>query len=104
MSLKIKKNDQVIVRAGKDKGKTGKVLRVFAAKQTLIVEGVNVAKKHMRKRSEQQASGIVETPRPLHRSNVQLWCGSCKKGSRFTVTVAKDKKKTRICTKCRNPL
>ncbi|MBN2120101.1 MAG: 50S ribosomal protein L24 [Candidatus Omnitrophica bacterium] len=104
MSLKIKKGDSVIVNKGKDKGKTGKVLKVILSNSRLIVEGVNIAKKHMRKRSEQQPSGILETPQPLHISNVSLFCSTCKKGVRFSVKVLEDKTKIRLCKKCQNTL
>lgn len=104
MALRIKKGDTVVIRKGKDKGKSGKVLTILLAKQRAVIEGVNLAKKHMRKGSEQQPSGIVEIPMPVHVSNLSLWCGHCKKGVRFGVKVSEDKSKTRVCKGCQNPL
>lgn len=104
MSLGIKRGDFVVVRKGKDKGKTGKVLQVINPKQRALVEGLNLSKKHLRKRSEQQPSGIVETPAPIHISNLSLWCNNCKKGVRFSIKILEDKSKIRICKKCDSPL
>lgn len=100
MSLRIKKGDTVEIITGKDKGKSGKVLRVFVKEDRAIVEGLNVVKKHQKRRSEQQQSGIVEKPAPINISNLALWCPSCKKGVRFGVQVNEDKSKVRVCKKC----
>lgn len=122
MGLSIKKGDKIIVLAGKDKGKTGKVLKAIPRKSSkakikpskggfkavrrgrVIVEGVNLVKKHMRRRSESEPGGIKELPLSLDLSNVALFCGNCNKGVRFSVTVSKDKSKARICKKCKRPL
>jgi large subunit ribosomal protein L24 len=104
MSLKIKKGDMVAVVKGKDRGKTGKVLKVIPSGLAAIVEGVNIAKKHMRKRSEQQPSGIIETPRPLHMSNLGVWCNICRKSVRFSIKVLEDKTKIRLCKKCQSTI
>ncbi len=102
--MRIKKGDQVIITKGKDKGKAGKVLRVYPEKLTARVEGVNLVKKHMRRRSEQQPSGIVDMPLPVRLSNVALWCNNCKKGVRFSIQRAKDKSTIRACNKCKKPI
>jgi large subunit ribosomal protein L24 len=102
MGLRIKRGDMVSVIKGKDRGKTGKVLKVTPDGTQAIVEGVNIAKKHMRRRSEQQPSGIVEMPRPLHISNLGLWCSSCKRPVRFSLKVSEDKTKIRLCKKCQS--
>jgi len=104
MSLGIKKGDTVVVTTGKDKGKTGRVLSVQRDEGRVVVEGVNVVKKHRRRRSEQQQSGIVDMPAPVHVSNLALWCAPCKKGVRTSVQVNPDKSKTRLCKKCGNQL
>ncbi len=70
--MKIKKNDNVIVIAGKDKGKTGKIARAFPAKDLVIVEGVNMKKKHQRATKSNSKGQIVEKPMPVHVSNVML--------------------------------
>jgi len=104
MSLRIRTGDPVVVLKGKDRGKTGKVLKVFLSTNRAIVEGVNIVKKHMRRRSEQQPSGIVEMPASVHSSNLALWCGHCKKGVRFTIKVLDDKSKIRVCKRCGSSL
>lgn len=104
MGIWLKKGDLVIVKKGKDKGKTGKVVSVSPQGDRVRIEGVNIAKKHMKKRSEQQPSGIVEVPSPLHISNVSLWCSNCKKGVRAATKRLEDKSKAKICKKCGNTL
>jgi len=104
MSLRIKRGDLVIVRKGKDRGKTGKVLTVIKPKNRAVVEGLNLTKKHMRRRGEQQPSGIIETPASMHISNLSLWCNSCKKGVRFSIKILDDKSKIRVCKKCQGTL
>jgi large subunit ribosomal protein L24 len=72
MRLKIKKNDNVIVIAGNEKGKTGKVLKVFPKKQRVIVEGVNIVKRHTRPSQKNPQGGIIKKEAPIHISNVML--------------------------------
>lgn len=100
MSLGIKKGDKVIVISGKDQGKSGKVLRVIKGKSRIIVEGLNLSKKHLRKRSESEPGGIKEIPMPLYASKVALFCSSCSKGVRFGIKTLKGKDKIRVCKKC----
>ncbi|MCK4917763.1 MAG: 50S ribosomal protein L24 [Candidatus Omnitrophica bacterium] len=100
MSLRIKKGDKISVIAGKDKGKTGKVLKFDRTKEKLIAEGINIAKKHARRKSESEQGGIKEIPALIHVSNVMLFCTSCNKGVRFGIKVSDDKTKARICKKC----
>lgn len=100
MSLRIKKSDKVIVLAGKEKGKSGKVLKVLTSKQRVIVEGINLVKKHVKRKSEAEVGGIKEIPASLNISNVALFCGNCSKGVRFSIKLSKDKSKTRVCKKC----
>ena len=104
MSLGIKKGDRVVVTAGKNKGRSGKVLKVISAKARVFVEGVNLVKKHIRRRSENEPGGIKEVPSGINLSNVSLFCGNCNKGVRFGVKVLGDKSKTRICKKCQKPI
>jgi large subunit ribosomal protein L24 len=104
MSLRIKKGDKVIVTAGKNKGKSGKVLKVSAASARIVVEGLNLVKKHIRRRSENEPGGVKEVPAPIHISNVALFCANCNKGVRFGVKQAKDKSKTRVCKKCQRAI
>jgi large subunit ribosomal protein L24 len=100
MSLGIKKGDKVILLSGKDKGKSGKVLKVLTAGEYVLVEGLNLAKRHLRKRSEAEQGGIKEIPQPLSISKVALVCPSCLKAVRFGVKISQDKTKLRFCKKC----
>ncbi|MBP7088619.1 MAG: 50S ribosomal protein L24 [Candidatus Omnitrophica bacterium] len=104
MSFRIKKGDKVVVIAGRDKGKTGKVVKAIPEKLQVLVEGVNLVKKHIRRRSENDPGGIKDIPAPLAISNVALFCSSCNKGVRFGVKISKDKSKVRICKKCQKPI
>jgi len=97
-AMKIKKGDTVKVIAGKDKGKTGTVARVLTKKDAVIVTGVNIAKKAMKKRSQQDQGGIVEIEAPLHISNVALVCKKCGV-TRAGYKIDGDKK-IRVCRKC----
>ncbi|MEX0652102.1 MAG: 50S ribosomal protein L24 [Candidatus Paceibacterota bacterium] len=96
--MKIKKDDKVIVIAGKDRGKTGKVLRAFPREDTVIVEGVNTAKRHQRATNQTKVGQIVEKTLPIHVSNVMVV--DPKKGGRTRVGIKKvDGKYTRIAKK-----
>lgn len=98
--LHVKKDDLVMVLTGKDKGKTGKVLRVFPEKSRLVVENINMIKRHSKGGPGQQESGIVEKEAALAVSNVMLVCGSCNKATRTGVRVLEDGSKVRFCKKC----
>ncbi len=104
MSRGLKKGDKVVVLAGKDKGKSGRILRFTPESNMVIVEGVNLVKKHMRRRSEAESGGIKEIPAPLNCSNVALYCPHCNRGVRFSMKVMKDKTKARVCSKCQKDL
>lgn len=95
----IKKSDLVEVNTGEEKGRRGRVLETIAAKQQVIIEGINLVKKHQRARSQTKPSGIVTVPAPLHMSNVVLICPKC--GKKTTVRRERiEKKRSRICKKC----
>jgi large subunit ribosomal protein L24 len=92
---KIKKGDEVVVIAGKDKGRRGTVLRV--AEDRLVVEGVNVARKHVRPNPQQGIQGgIVDKEMPLHRSNVMLWNPVTQKGDRIGIRKLEDGRQVRF--------
>lgn len=97
--MKIKTNDQVLIVAGKDKGKKGKVLEVLTVAEKLVVENINMAKKHRRPRKQGEKGQIVQVPRPLHISNVKLICPKCGEASR-TGHKMTEAGKFRICKKC----
>ena len=97
--LHVKTGDTVIVISGDDKGKTGKVLEVSPKEGKVIVEGVNLVKKHVRPRPPQENGGIVEVEGAMYADKVQLYCDKCGKGVRVKHTVNGDKK-IRVCAKC----
>lgn len=97
--LKIKKGDLVLVIRGKWRGKVGKVLRTFPRELKILVEGVNLVKKHQRPRRAGEKGQIIEIPKPLPISKVKLICPHCKKPTRVGFKV-EDKEKTRVCKKC----
>jgi large subunit ribosomal protein L24 len=97
----IRRNDQVVVTTGKDSGKRGRVLKVLPAKNRLIVEGVNIIKRHTRPNPQRNIKGgIVEREASMHASNVQLVCPECGKMTRVGRRVLTDGRKVRICRKC----
>ena len=96
---KIRKNDTVEVIAGKDKGKRGEVVRVILKKDAVIVSGVNIVKKAMKKRSAQDQGGIVEIEAPLNISNVGIVCKKCGGPVKIGYKIDGDKK-VRVCRKC----
>lgn len=97
--MRIKKNDKVKVIAGKDAGKVGKVLEVLKAKDKVLVEGVNMMKKHTRPKKEGEKGQRVEIAVPIDVSNVMLICPFCKKETRVGYKIEADKK-YRVCKKC----
>jgi len=97
--MKIKKDDQVLIISGKYRGKKGKVLRVLPKKDKVVVEGVNLAKKHVRPKKSGEKGQVVKMPLPFHVSNVKLICPKCTKTARIGFKLSGDKK-YRICKKC----
>lgn len=98
--MKIKKNDPVLVIAGDDKGKRGKVLKTFPDKGWAIVEGVNFIKRHTRARKQGQKSGILEKEAPVSVTNLMVVCAKCDKGVRVGARVLPDGRRVRICKSC----
>lgn len=97
--MKIKTNDQVKIIAGKDKGKTGKVLQVFPKRERVVVEGANLMKKHLRTQRQGEKGQIIELAGPIHASNVVLICPKCSHETRVGYKTEADIKK-RQCKKC----
>ncbi len=97
--LNIKKNDQIVVIAGKDKGKTGKVLKVLVKQNRVVVEHINLIKKAQRRTQENQQGGFIEIEMPIHRSNVMLVDKKTNKPTRFGASILKDGTKVRISKK-----
>ena len=98
--MKIRKNDAVIVIAGKDRGKRGKVRLVLPGKDRVIVEGLNMIKRHSRARKAARQAGIIELEAPIHVSNVMLLCDKCGKPTRVSFRFLADGKRARICNSC----
>ncbi|MBI5709312.1 MAG: 50S ribosomal protein L24 [Candidatus Eisenbacteria bacterium] len=96
MALKLRKGDTVIVIAGDDRGKTGRVLSVDAEKQRVVVEKVNMVKRHTKARRQGMQSGIIEKEAPLHISNVQLYDAKAGRGTRVGVRVLPDGRRERV--------
>ncbi|MBF0281336.1 MAG: 50S ribosomal protein L24 [Zetaproteobacteria bacterium] len=96
---RIRKDDDVIVIAGRDKGTRGKVVRVMASEGRIVVSKVNMIKRHT-KASASGSGGIVEKEAPLAISNVQFYCPNCNTGVRLTAKVLEDGRKVRACHKC----
>ena len=98
---RLKKGDNVEVIAGKDKGKKGKVLRVYTKTGRALVQGVNITKRHMKQRSQDTPGGIIELESPLALANILPICGKCGKGVKVSFKVLEDGGKMRICRKCK---
>ena len=97
--MKVKKNDTVLVITGKDAGKTAKVLAALPKDNKVIVDGINVQKKHKKARSAQEVSAIQNQSGPIDASNVMVVCPTCNKATRVAYSIEGDKK-VRICKKC----
>ena len=99
--MKIHKNDNVLVVAGKDKGKKGKVRFAYPEDDRVLVEGVNFIKKHSRARGQVRQAGIIDLEAPVQVSNVRLLCSKCNRPTRIGFTFLEDGRKVRICRSCR---
>ena len=98
--MKIRKNDTVLVIAGKDRGKKGKVRKALPKNDKVIVEGVNMIKRHSRAKGQARQAGIIELEAPLDVSNVILICNKCNKPARVGFRFLADGRKARICRSC----
>jgi len=101
----IKKNDEVYILRGKDRGKTGRVLIVMPAKERIVVEGIQMIKRHTRPNPQKNIKGgIVEKEAAIHISNVAIMCKNCKKHTRIANKVLGDGQRTRACKRCGNTI
>jgi large subunit ribosomal protein L24 len=98
--MNIRKNDTVLVIAGKDKGKKGKVRFAYPKDEQILVDGVNFIKKHIRARKEVRQAGIIEQEAPIHVSNVMLLCSKCNRPARVGFRFLEDGRKVRVCRSC----
>jgi large subunit ribosomal protein L24 len=99
--VRLKKNDLVEVTTGKERGKTGKVLRVIREKNQVLIEKVNMIKRHTRPSPTTGQGGIVEKEAPVFVSKVKLICPKCATGTRIRMTETGEGKKARVCLKCK---
>ncbi len=99
--MKIRKNDTVLVIAGKDKGKKGKVRFSHPKDEKVVIEGVNFIKKHAKAKGQARQAGIIELEAPIHISNIMLLCNKCNRPTRIGFQFLEDGKKVRICRSCR---
>ena len=100
MAARMRKNDTVEVIAGRDKGKRGKVTRVIPQEERVVIDGVNIRKKHVRPRRPGEQGGIVEFPASLHVSNVAVVCAKCGKPTRVGFRFLETGDKVRFCKHC----
>jgi large subunit ribosomal protein L24 len=98
--MNIRKNDTVLVVAGKDKGKKGKVRFAYPRDETLIIEGVNFIKRHARATRQVRQAGVIELEAPIHISNVMFLCNKCNNPTRIGFRFLEDGKKVRFCRAC----
>jgi len=101
--MKVKKGDSILIIAGKDKGRTGKIMKAFPKELKILVEGINLKKKHVRPKREGEKGQVVEIPAVLDASNVKIICPKCGKATRVGYKIEKDIKK-RICKKCKQEI
>ncbi len=101
---RVKKDDKVIVIAGKEKGKIGTVLKVDSEKGRAVVEKVNVVKKHARPGPQTAQGGIIEKEGPLNISNLMIVCNKCAEPTRIGMRRLEDGAKVRVCKKCGEPM
>lgn len=98
--MKLRKGDVVILNAGTEKGKKGKILEISVKENTILVEGINVRTIHAKAKKQGQESGIIKREKPIHASKANYYCEKCDKGVKLGIKVEADGKKTRFCKKC----
>jgi len=99
--MDIRKEDEVLVIAGDDRGKRGKVHRYFPKDKRILVEGVNIGKRHMKLQKNIRQAGIIEREGPIHISNVKLICTKCQQPTNVGHLILEDKSKVRVCKICK---
>ena len=97
---RIQSGDQIEVTTGKDRGKRGQVMRVIKADRAVVVDGINVVKRHQRPMPPMQPGGIIEMPAPLAESNVMVVCPHCDRATRIAYRILDDGSKGRVCKQC----
>jgi large subunit ribosomal protein L24 len=100
VGLGIKKNDTVMLISGDEKGKSGRVLSILSSKDKVLIESLNMIKRHMKPSKKYSQGGIIEKEAPVHLSKVMLVCPKCSKPTRIGNTMLENGKKIRSCKKC----
>lgn len=100
MKVHVRKNDTVLVISGKDKGKTGEILKVYPKTGKVLVKGINIVKKHQKASRTQAESAIIEKEASINSSKVMLYCNKCKTATRISNKILDDGSKVRVCKKC----
>ena len=100
----VRKGDTVVIIAGKDRGKSGKVLSVIRRERKVTVEKVNVIKRHTKPNQQNRQGGILEREAPIHLANVMIYCATCQKPVRVGSKMMNDGSRIRMCKKCRQPI
>ncbi len=100
----VRKGDTVVVVTGKDRGKSGKVLRVLLRDRKVTVEKINLIKRHTKPNQQNRQGGILEREAPIHLSNVMIYCPTCQKPVRVGSKALTDGTRTRTCKKCGQPI
>ena len=98
--MHVKTGDTVVVISGKDKGKKGKILRAFPSERKVLIEGVNMMKKHTRASQQNPQGGIVEQESPVYADKVMIYCSKCQKPVKTSSEIADNGNKSRVCKKC----
>ena len=101
--MKVKKGDTVLIASGKDKGRTGKIIKSFSKENAVLIEGINLKKKHIKAKKQGEKGQIILTPAPLNISNIKIICPKCQKATRIAYKVEKGQKH-RICKKCKSQI
>ncbi len=100
MKVHVRKSDTVVVISGKDKGKTGEVLKEYQKTGKVLVQGINIVKKHQKANKSQVESAIIEREAAINSSKVMLYCNKCKNATRIANKILDDGTKVRVCKKC----
>jgi len=99
-NIHVRKKDTIMVISGKDKGKTGEILKVYPKKGKVLVKGVNLVSKHQKPNKENTQGGIIHKEAPIFSSKVMLYCNKCKSVTRISCKILEDGSKVRVCKKC----
>jgi|SRR3990167_622685 len=101
--MKVKKGDTILIMSGKDRGRTGKIIKSLLKENTILVEGINLKKKHIKAKKQGEKGQVIAMPTPLNVSNVKIICPKCSKATRIAYSIIKGSKH-RVCKKCKSQI